>query len=418
MPKPSRKFVPAVLFLAVAAVVAHAADEREDDDWPRFRGPNGDGVSRETGLLTRWPDAGPPELWRVPLGKGFSGLSVVGERLYTMASREDGEYVICLATGDGTEIWSRRIDRPYENQFGDGPRATPTVDGDTVYALGARGALAALDVRDGEVRWAHDLVQQFGAVVPRWGVSTSPLVDGPRLLVNVGGKDGRSVVAFEKDSGKEIWHAESDGAGYATPLLVTVNGVRQAIFFTADRLLALAPSDGRLLWDLPWKTSYDVNAAMPVFVEPDRVFVSSGYDVGAALLRIRAGDGRAQAAESWRTREMKNQYSSSVLHDGYLYGFDDKTLTCLNAETAERRWRKRGEGHGSLTSADGYLYVLDAQGTLALVEATPEEYREHGSFRVFDSKTWTVPTISAGRLYVRNEAELAAFDVIRRGGGS
>jgi outer membrane protein assembly factor BamB len=355
-------------------------------------------------------------LWRVPLGKGFSSLSVVAGRFKTMAARKGGEFVVCLSANDGSEIWSRRVGSVFSNRFGDGPRATPTVDGGWVYALGAGGALVALGAGDGEPKWAHDLAAEYGAAVPRWGVSTSPLVHGELLLVNVGGGEDGSVVAFDKHDGQEIWRAESDLAGYSTPLSVNVNGVRQVLFFTASRLIALAPDDGRLLWDLPWKTSYDVNAAMPVFVEPDRVFVSSGYDVGAALLKITAADGGAQATELWRTREMKNQFSSSVLHDGHLYGFDDETLTCLNADTGDRVWRKRGQGHGSLTYADGHLYVLGDQGTLALVEATSEEYRERGTLDVFEGKTWTVPTLSGGRLYVRDESHLVAFDVTKAGG--
>jgi hypothetical protein len=188
------------------------------------------------------------------------------------------------------------------------------------------------------------------------------------------------------------------------------------IFFTGSRLVAVAPDDGKPLWDVRWKTSYDVNAATPIFIPPDRLFVASGYDTGAALFRIEGGGGTARAEELWRTRGMKNQFSSSIYKDGYLYGFDNAILKCLDAATGEERWKARGFGHGSLTYADGHLIVLGDRGDLALVEATPEAYREKGRAAVLSGKCWTVPTLAGGRLYLRNEREIVALDVAGGGG--
>ena len=400
---------------AVAAgfVVAPALAESKDHDWPQFRGPGRDGISHETGLAGNWPEAGPREIWRVKLGGGYSGLSVQHKRIYTMYSHGSGEFVAAIDAATGETIWRFRTASNRRDDQGDGPRSTPTVSGGIVYVLGASGTLHALRAGGGQPVWSHDLRKEYGAEPPRWGVATSPLVEGELLLVDVGGADGSSIVAFDKKTGEEVWRAFDDKAGYSTPIAVTVGGVRQVLFFTARNVLGVAPADGTVLWRIPWKTSYDVNAAAPVFIAPDRFFVSSGYDVGGAVFKIVVDGEKVSVEKIWKNREMKNQFSSSILLDGHLYGFDDKTLKCIDAATGERRWRERGFGHGSLTYADGYLIVLGDRGTLALVEAKPDAYRERSRAQVFESKTWTVPTFVGGRLYLRDQNELVSLDVAR-----
>lgn len=401
-----RRRILALLALAALSTWAAAAD------WPQFRGPGRDGVSAEKGLAASWPADGPKELWRVELGDGYSAPVIAAGRVYTMFSRGDDEFIACFDAADGSELWRVRADATWKDRFANGPRSTPTVDGETVYALGSRGKLLALAAADGALRWSRDLPREFGAKAPKWGVSTSPLVEGKALLVDVGGNEGASIVAFDKASGKELWRAGSDGAGYSAPVAFEAGGVRQVVFFTATSVTALRPSDGTLLWEVPWATSWDVNAATPIFIPPDKLFVSSGYDVGAAVYRIKSGaDGEVSVEELWKNREMKNKFSSSVLHDGYIYGFDEKTLKCIGATDGETRWQARGLGHGSLLYADGKLIVLGDEGTLALVEATPEEYREKSRAQVVEGRTWTMPALSGGRLYVRNLKELVAFDV-------
>jgi len=243
-------------------------------------------------------------------------------------------------------------------------------------------------------------------------MSGSPVVVGNLLLLQVGGPE-IVMVALDKASGEEVWRSRTGKAGYSTPYLITVGGVKQAVILTGETLYAVAPDTGKVYWQAPWKTSYDVNAAMPIFIAPDRLFVSSGYDTGAALLKI-SGDARSMTIdEVWTTREMKNQFSSSIYLDGYLYGFDNKNLTCLDAKTGERRWRERDLGHGSLMLADGHLIVLGDKGQLVLVEASPEAYREKGRVQLFKGKTWTVPTLSGGRLFVRDENEMVALRVTK-----
>ena len=384
----------------IVAVGAPAAD------WPQFRGPNRDGVSSETGLLTSWPKDGPRVLWRTELGEGFSGIAVVKGQLYTMFGAGEKEYAAAYDAATGKEIWRHQLGPKWIDRFGNGPRATPTVDGDVVYVLSGQGDLAALKAADGTAIWSHDLRADYSAKPPRWGVSTSPLVEGDMLLVNVGG-DGHAVVAFDKKTGKEIWASQDDAAGYSAPLALTIGEQRQLLFFTAAGLIALAPSDGKLLWRQKWKTSYDVNASTPIFIAPDKIFVSTGYDVGAAVYRV--GDGGLE--EIWRNRGMKNKFSSSVLHEAHLYGFDESTLKCIDAESGETLWRKRAFGHGSLLYADGHLIVLGDAGQLALVEATPNAYNEKSVAQIFKGKTWTMPTLVDGNLYLRDQKELISLKI-------
>ncbi len=389
----------ALCLVASTASVVIAAD------WPQFRGPNRDGISPEPAALKSWPASGPKVLWKAPLGEGYSQVVSVKGRLYTFA--QQGEQVAIAFDGaTGKRLWRTRIDREYNDGQGDGPRSTPTVDGELVYVLSAHGKLAALRTANGQVAWQHDLRSEYGANPPQWGVSTSPLVEGKLLIVNVGGSGNKSIVAFDKTNGKTVWASQGDGAGYSAPIAITVRGVRQVIVFTADAILSISPEDGRLFWRSGWKTDYDVNAATPIFLPPDKLFVSSGYGTGSALLQIN----RTNVSEVWRSRGMKNQFSSSVLHDGILYGFDDATFKAIEAASGKERWKQRGFGHGSLILAGGHLIVLSDRGKLALVQATPEEYRELGNAQVIEGKCWTSPSLADGRLYVRNEEQLIAFD--------
>lgn len=385
-------------------------------DWPRYRGPRGDGISSETGLASNWTD-GPTELWRVPLGKGFSGISYVDGRLYTMYGRDRVEWIGSFDARTGEELWRFRSDGLYLDPQGDGPRSTPTVHEGIVYALGARGKLHAVGADDGHLIWGHDLVAEYDASPPDWGMATVPLVEGDLVLVNAGGRPDASVMAFDRRDGREAWRSLDDGAGYAAPIAVTIDGVRHAVFFTADGLVGLDPDDGDLRWRVPWTTSFDVNAASPVFVPPDRIFVSSGYDVGAGVYRIDMSEGPGTAREVWRNRVLKNQFSSSVLWDGHLYGFDNSILTCVDAATGERRWQARGFGHGSLFWADEHLVVLGERGRLGLVRATPEGFAELAAAQIVDERTWTVPTLADGVLYVRTERQMLALQLPTPSGG-
>jgi outer membrane protein assembly factor BamB len=391
------------LSLSLLAGAALAAD------WPQFRGPNRDGISRETGLLKNWPAGGPKVVWKAPAGEGFSHLTVAKGRLFTLYGEGSNEVAVAYDAATGKQIWKTPLGSKFLSDQGNGPRSTPTVDGDMVYTLTASGRLAALNAADGKKVWQRDLRGELGAEPPQWGISTSPLVEGNLLLADVGGSGGRSLVAFDKKTGKTVWATQNEQAGYSAPIAITVGGVRQIIFFTGRAVLSVSPKDGKLLWRKPWETDWDVNAATPIFVAPDKLYVSSGYSTGAALFRIKVEGGKASADEVWRNRRMKNQFSSSVLHNGHIYGFDNSVLKAIDVNTGEEVWKESGFGHGSLILADGHLVVLSERGKLLLVEATPAGYREKGSSQILSGKCWTGPTVANGRLYLRNEEQLLAL---------
>ncbi|HKV06928.1 MAG TPA: PQQ-binding-like beta-propeller repeat protein [Thermoanaerobaculia bacterium] len=393
--------VPLTLGLCLLAGAALAAD------WPQFRGPNRDGVSRETGLLKSWPAGGPKVLWKAPAGEGFSHVVVAGGRVFTLYGLGSQEVAVAMDAASGKQVWKTPIDGKYSSDMGNGPRSTPTVDGGMVYALSANGKLVALNAANGKKAWERDLEDELDARIPGWGASTSPLVEGNLLLVDVGGSGNKSIVAFDKKTGKTVWTSQSDKAGYSAPIAITVGGVRQVIFFTGTSVVSVAPATGKAFWRVPWRTDWDVNAAAPIFVAPDKLFISSGYGVGAALYKLKPN---APPEEIWKSRGMKNQFSSSVLHNGTIYGFDDTTFKAIDAATGKDLWRQRGLGHGSLILADGHLAVLSERGKLVLVEATPAAYKEKGSVEIHSGKCWTAPTLANGKLYVRNEEQLIALD--------
>jgi outer membrane protein assembly factor BamB len=407
-----RKVLPASLVaLAFVAILALAALPADTADWPQFRGPHRDGISEEAHLIKSWPAAGPRVLWRVPVGEGYSHLAVTGGKIYTLFDSGADEVLASFEAKTGKRLWTLRIDAKFANDQGNGPRSTPTVDGGTVYALSAQGHLVAAEAATGKKLWEHDLAREYGARSPTWGIATSPLVEGDLLLVAAGGSGNRSAMAFHKRDGKVAWSSLDDPPGYAAPIAFTSGGVRQVLFFTARGLAAVAPADGRLLWRVPWETSYDVNAATPIFIAPDKVFVSSGYDTGGGLFRLRTANGRIEAEPVWKSRGIKNQFSSSLLSGDYLYGFDNGTFKCVDVRTGEEKWKQRGLGHGSLIRADGRLWVLSESGRLTIVDATPESYAERASFQALTGRCWTAPSLVDGVLYLRNQDNMMAIDI-------
>ena len=402
----------ALFALVLCAFPALAQDwsRWQSTGWPQWLGPDRNGISPETGLFGEMPSF--EEAWRVQAGKGFSGLSIVGDRIYTMYIHSGEEYAVCLNAGNGEVLWRTRTDDVLvERQGGDGPRATPTVDGGTVYVFSAQGKLHALDSQTGSQQWHRDLVREFGSQRPRWGFCASPLVAGDLVLIEAGGKGGRSLVAFDKVSGEVAWTTGSDNPGYSSPIAATIGQTRQAVFFTGYGLISVAPQRGRVLWKHPWTTSHDVNAATPVFIPPNRFFISSGYGTGGTVVEVAATDGRYQVAEVWRNKNMKNHFATSIYYEGHLYGFDGSILKCLDAETGAETWKTRGYGKGTLIVADGHLVILGERGNLGVAAATPEGFVEKANTRVFRSKCWTAPALADGRLYLRDESEIVCINV-------
>lgn len=414
--KSSRRAISRAIILVLALVFSSvfAKEPHTSDEWPQWLGPNRDGISRETGLRKSWAEAGPKVAWRTPLGEGYSGISIAQGHVYTLYSDGYDEFVVCLDAKSGKQIWRVRSDSTFKDTNGNGPRSTPTIHGDIVYAIGGRGQLLALQTKSGKKIWQHDLKKEFNSSGPSdGGFASSPLVEGEMLLVEAGGGNGNAFVAFNKKDGKVIWKAESDSAAFASPVAITVNGVRQIIFFSAEGAVAVAPATGKVYWRLPWKTSYNVNAATPLFIPPDKIFISSGYDVGATLLRITAENGGASIEEIWKSKAMQNIYTSSILRGDYLYGFDKGTLKCIELLTGEEKWKQRGFGVGTLIFAAGHLIVLGDKGKLALVEATPAAYTEKSAAEVLTGRCITVPALAEGKLYLRNTQELVCLDLMK-----
>lgn len=389
----------------LAIVAASAAD------WPQWRGLHRDGKSPETGLLTSWPENGPPLQWKTSgLGEGYSAFSVVGDRLYTQGQRGSQQFVMAFDTATGRKVWETPSGGAYRERRGNGPRGTPTVDGDWLYALASDGTLACLDRATGKKLWEINIVKQFGGEVIHWGISESPLVDGDRLIVTPGGP-GASVVALDKKTGKLLWKSQSDSAGYSSPIAFDAAGKRQIAVLTGEGALGLNAANGDLLWRNKKVANGTANIATPIAFD-GRVFFSTDYGTGCLLLDVRSGGAR----ELYFNREMKNHYSSSVLHQGYLYGFSSSILTAMKFEDGSVAWRDRSVGKGSVTYADGHLYVLSEAGRVALVEATPAGYREKSRFSIpaGDFPAWTPPVIAHGRLYLREQDRLYAFDIRAR----
>jgi outer membrane protein assembly factor BamB len=392
-------------------------------DWPQWRGPHRDGVSCETGLCFNWTAEGPPVVWRQPIGRGFSSPVVAAGRLYTMDQEETGngtepaqsfECVVCLDAATGVELWRFRYPTRYDERFGPGPRSTPCVDGESVYAVGATGVLHCLDVATGRSVWLKDLLKEFAAPLPQYGVSFSPLVDGNLVFVMPGGPGGNAVAALDKQTGALVWKALDDQAGYSSPVMTTAGGVRQVLFLTNSRLASFAAEDGRLYWSHPWQATGGFNIASPLTIG-DYVLACSGYGKGGALLEVTTeGSEAPKAARVYEHNRLRPYFASPVLYEGHVYGFDQMDLVCMAVRTGAIRWREKGIRtfrKGSILAADGHLIILGEAGTLTLVEATPLGYREKASCRVSQTRCWVMPALAGGRLYVRDDAQIICFDL-------
>jgi outer membrane protein assembly factor BamB len=277
--------------------------------------------------------------------------------------------------------------------------------------LGAEGELRCLDAQTGRRIWSKNILSDNGAANLHWGMSAAPLVVDDKVIVLPGGSGGKSVVAYNRLTGEPLWKSLDDKAAYVSPIVATLAGTRQIVVVTGGRVAGLTIDDGALLWEYPWITSNDINSAQPVIVDADRFIISAGYGHGAALVRVvKAGDGFT-TQEIWQNQRMKNKFSSSVLHEGHIYGLDESILACLNVETGEQKWKGGRYGFGQIILASGHIIVAAENGDLALVRATPERHEELVRFSAIEGKTWNHPVIADGILLVRNTVEMAAFRV-------
>jgi outer membrane protein assembly factor BamB len=405
--------------LVFAVVLAFGLGSAHAEDWPRWRGPRQDGISRETGLLKQWPKDGLRQLWTAKLSGGFSGIVVADGRLFTQTKDQNQEIVLCLDAASGKELWRYAYECDYTAHKSftgggmpksrTGPRGTPTVEGDRLYTQGATGILLCLEAKTGRKVWQQDLLKVAGRTCPSHGYCGSPLVVGERIFVQPGGKDGKSLAALNKKDGSVLWQSLDDPIGQSSAVWADVGGSPQVIFLTGIAAVGVAPADGKQLWRYPWKTQYDLNIATPLYAA-GQVFISSNYRSGGALFRLTGTD---SPETIWKNLSMQNHISTSVLHEGHLYGTSENRLRCVDFQTGKPRWDQGGFGKGSVVLVDGRLIALGDHGELALIEASPTAYTEVSRCQVFDKDTltWTVPTIANGRMYVRCENGLLALDV-------
>jgi len=399
---------------AFALTAAHA------DDWPKWRGPDGTGISSETGWKTQWPAEGPKVLWRKNIGISCSSVSVSDGLAYVMGNVNesaegarkknapgDKDVVWCLNPLTGDVVWKHEYDTPLEPKYYEGgPGASPTVNGGLVYTVSKDGKILALNAKTGEKAWQRDAKAEWGAKQPDWGFNGSVLIEGGKALVNAG-----PLVALDPKTGADIWKTEDLGGAYSSPYAFDLEGVGRCIaVMNAYGLLVAKAEDGKEVLRHEWKTNYDVNATTPI-IDGTLVFISSGYNHGGATLDIAGGTPKVL----WENRNMRNQMNSCVLKDGRLYGFDEKELKCIDMKTGEQLWAEGSLGKGSLILVDGKLVIQGEGGDAAIAEVDPTGYKEVARTKVLDSRSWVSPTLSNGLLYCRNNAgDLACLDL--RGG--
>jgi outer membrane protein assembly factor BamB len=403
----------ALLSLALIALATTGYAQRAAD-WPGFRGANRDGVYREP-IRLEWEGLVP--MWKKPVGGGRASFAVTEGRAFTIEQRQKTEVVAAYDVMTGrelwTNVWSERFNSPFMGIMGggEGPRATPAVADGLVYALGGRGELRCLDAATGKVVWRTNILQDAGAKNLTWGMAASPLVFGDAVIVLPGGPKGRSVAAYDRRTGKHLWAALDDKAAYASPMQVTIGGVPQFLIVSASRLVGLRQDTHALLWEFPWKTDHDANAVQPIVIGDNRIFYSSGYGTGAVVIELTKTGDKFGVREVWRNIRMKNRQSSSVLHDGFIYGLDEGILACIDAATGEVKWKGGRYGHGQLLLAGNHLIVVTEEGELVLVAAKPDKLQEVAKVDGVDGETWNVPAIADGVLLVRNTKQMAAFDL-------
>jgi outer membrane protein assembly factor BamB len=373
-------------------------------DWPQFRGPNADGFAPDKNINKNWKSKPPKELWRISLGDdGYAGPSVAAGKLFIL-DHQGGETDVVRAVNvaTGKDAWTFPYQDGGKTEYGCA-RSTPIFDNGKLYTLGRVGNLFCLDAQDGKKIWSCNLKADFQGQTGQWDYAASPLVDDNKLIVCPGGE--ASVLALDKNTGKEIWRCGKDLAGYATPVIATLGGKRQYLIFAGKSLMGVSP-DGKLLWNFPWETSYDVNAAAPIAVK-DFVFISSGYNHGCALVNPNNGK------PVWTSKEIQAHFSSAVLSGGSIYGTGDPgNLVCLDPGTGKARWKHPGFEKGGLAGVDGVLIVMDGEhGDVVMVNMVPTGYQELGRIKPLDGRSWTAPIISDGKLFVRNKQALVCLDL-------
>jgi outer membrane protein assembly factor BamB len=410
--------------LSITAIIV-ACPLAAADDWPQILGPERNGIITDTGLNLDWKTTPPKILWKVPIGHAYSSVAIVGDRLFTMAKRDERDIALCLDTNTGKELWSYEAVPSYIDvqKQGAGPRATPTYHQGKLYCLFARGELLCLTDK-GEKLWQRDMFKDTGAKSQEgefyyWGVSMSPLVEGDVVIVQPGGTKNNSVAAYHKDTGKLLWTTGSDPMGYASPIAITVDGTRQVVVPTGQSILGIEPTKGKILWRYPFGNKFNVTCAIPVWKD-NLLFVSAAYGGGCAALEIirrGKGDDPWTVRKKWTNKkEMQNLMATSMIVDGHIYGCHGDLaaffLRCLDLQTGKVNWEKRVEGRYSLLALEKHILCWYERGNLSLIEATPAAFRLKAELpELLTYKSWAMPAYTDGKLYLRDQRHLLCLDL-------
>jgi len=408
-----------IIPIAVTALLLPAASLPAQNDWPQFLGPNRNGISAETGLIDSIPAGGPKEVWRISGGVGMSGLAISRGKLLTMVQKDGQQFLTAKNAETGAPLWETPLSSQYENQQGNGPRATPTIAGEKVYTYTGEGVLVCLNFADGKLVWKHDVPSELKGKPADYGMACSPLIVGKNVLVAAGAPQA-AVAAYDGESGKLAWTAGDDPAGYSSPALLDVGGQKQIVVFTGASAIGLAPEKGTLLWRYPYETDYDANIATPL-AHRGQIFLSSGENHGSVLLGLRQDGERFVPREMWTSQgassKLRNEWQTSMLLDNHLYGFDNvgsagpvTHLTCVEVATGKPTWQQARFGKGNLIAADGKLFISTMKGELVIVRATPKAYEELGRATVLGS-TRQAPSLANGRLFLRDDKDIVCLDV-------
>jgi outer membrane protein assembly factor BamB len=375
--------------------------------WTGFRGARRDGHYTAGPIRTDWATLRP--LWRQPIGGGHASFVVADGRAFTIEQRGNDEVATAYDVLTGRELWTNAWNAVFiESQGGAGPRATPAIQDGTLFVLGATGELRAIDATNGKLRWRTNILEDADAGNLTWGMAAAPLVVGNTVVTVPGGGNGRSIVAYDRGTGRVAWSALDDQAAYSSPMRMTLAGVDQIVVFLASRIVGVSPDRGALLWEFPWSRGDNI-AAQPLVVGENRVFVADG--VGGALIEVARDGERLSPREVWQTHRMKNTISSSVLHDGFIYGLDLGILACIDVATGDLKWKGGRYGDGQVLLASGHLVITTEQGEVVLVRATPDGHQELARVSALEGRTWNHPALADGFLIVRNAEQMAAFDL-------
>ncbi len=389
------------------------------DDYPQFLGPNRDGTVPGPQLARDWSKHPPREIWRRPIGAGWSSYAIRGNYAVTQEQRGANELIVCYELATGKPVWYHADEVRYEEILaGVGPRSTPTIDGGKVYAMGATGLLNCLDGATGRKLWSHDVPKESGAdteeLKPQWGKSCSPLVVGNLVVVSAGAPDGKSLLAYNKETGDVVWHAGDDPSSYSSPQLATLAGKEQIVIINRESVVGHDLADGHVLWRFEWLMP-NPKCAQPLVTGSDTVLVSAGYGRGSALLQIAGSDSDGfSVAQLWNEKSLlnlKSKFADMILHNGDVYALDDGILCCVEAETGKRRWKGGRYQHGQLLAVGDLLVVMAEYGELVLVDLQPKRHIELGHIPALTGKTWNNPAIKGRLLLVRNHSEAVCYEL-------